>query len=155
MSSNSSKGDQTEIEHLATDSDSSSFARLVDLKIVRASPSYALAEVKISGEKHLNFHGGTHGAVIFAVADHACGLCGNSLGRKAVLVNFNISFFANPKPGSVIQAEARMTHVDEISGSMVIDVRTSKGQPLASCQAVIFFLNPDRSASSAKQKGTA
>ena len=81
-------------------------------------------------------------------------MCGNSLGRKAVLVNFNISFFANPRPGSVIQAEARMTHVDEISGSMVIDVRTSKGQTLARCQAVIFFLNPDRSVSLEKQKGT-
>ena len=101
------------------------------------------------------FHAGTHGAVIFAVADHACGVCGNSLGRKAVLVNFNISFYANPKPGSVIQAEARMTHVDEIRGSMVIDVRTSKGQALARCQAVIFFLNPDRSVSLDKQKGTA
>ena len=101
------------------------------------------------------FNAGTHGAVIFAVADHAWGVCGNSLGRKAVLVNFNISFFANPKPGSVIQAEARMTHVDEIRGSMVIDVRTSKGQALARCQAVIFFLNPDRSVSLDKQKGTA
>ncbi len=154
MTSNAGTGDQTEVEHLATDSDSSPFARLMDLKIVKADPGYALAELKISGEKHLNFHGGTHGAVIFAVADHACGLCGNSLGRKSVLVHSDINLFANPKPGSVIQAEARMTHVDEIKGSMVIDVRTSKGQPLARCQSVVFFLDPDRSVSSVKQKGT-
>jgi acyl-CoA thioesterase len=154
MTSNCSNGDQTEVEHLAADSDSSSFARLMDLKIIKASPGYALAEVRISGEKHLNFHGTTHGAVVFAVADHACGLCGNSLGRKSVLVNSNINFFANPKPGSVIQAEARMTHVDEVRGTMVIDIRTGKGQPLARCQAVVFFLIPDRSASSVKQKAT-
>jgi uncharacterized protein (TIGR00369 family) len=129
-----------EIEKLVDDSDASSFARLMDLKIVKAARGYALATLKISEEKHLNFRGGTHGGVIFALADHACGLCGNSLGRKAILLHSSIHFFANPAPGSMIEAEARMVHEGEKTGSINIDVRASDGQLLANCQFVVYFL---------------
>lgn len=140
MTSNAFKEGSAEIEKIAKDSDSSSFAQLMDLKIVKAARGYALATLKISEEKHLNFRHGTHGAVIFAVADHACGLCGNSLGRKAVLVHLSMNFFANPEIGSVIQAEAKMIHEGEINGTLAIDVSTSDGRPLASCQAIVYFL---------------
>jgi len=131
----------TEIEHIARNADGSTFARLMDLRILKADRGYALAEIKISGEKHLNFHGRTHGAVVFAVADHACGLCGNSLGRKSVLVHSSINLFANPQPGSVVRAEARMVHVDETSGTMTIEVQASDGALLARCQSIVLFLN--------------
>jgi len=93
MISGAFKDNLTEIEKLTKDSDSSSFARLMDLKIVKANLGYALATLKISEEKHLNFHGLTHGAVLFAVADHAFGLCGNSLGRKSVLIHSSMNVF--------------------------------------------------------------
>jgi acyl-CoA thioesterase len=141
MTSDKADGALTEIGHIAKESDSSSFARLMDLKIVRADRGYTLAELKISEEKHLNFRRGTHGAVIFAVADHACGVCGNSMGRNAVLVHSSISMLANPKPGSVVQAEARMVHADETSGTMVIEVQDSDGKPLARGQSIVLFLN--------------
>jgi acyl-CoA thioesterase len=141
MTLNCDKGDLSEIECLSRESDSSSFARLMDLKIIKADRGYALAEITISAEKHLNFRGGTHGAVIFAVADHACGLCGNSLGRKSVLIHSSINLFANPTPGSVVRAEARMVHEDKTSGSMVIDVKTGTGDPLARLQSTVLFFN--------------
>jgi acyl-CoA thioesterase len=105
-----------------------------------ADRGYACATLKISDKKHLNFWGMTHGAVIFAVADHACGACGNSLGRKAVLQNANITYFDNPKPGSVMEAEARMTQESERTGTMIIDVKTSDGHRLARMESVIVFL---------------
>lgn len=141
MSSNHVNDDLAEVDSLARDSDSSAFARLMDLRIVTADRGYALAEVKISPEKHLNFRGGTHGAVIFALADHACGLCGNSLGRKAVLIQASINFFANPEPGSIVRAEARMMHVGKAAGSMIIELQTGTGGPVATCQATILFLD--------------
>jgi acyl-CoA thioesterase len=139
MTSDKTKDGLIEIDQVVEKSDSSSFARLMDLKIIKAERGYALAKLKISGEKHLNFNGTTHGAVIFAVADHACGVCGNSLGRKAVLLHSNIVYFGNPELGSVIEAEARMTHEDEICGSMVIDVKASNGNLLARNQSIIYF----------------
>jgi len=139
MTSDQTKGDSSEIDYLARESDSSSFARLMGLEIVKADRGYALARLKISEEKHLNFRNGTHGAVLFAVADHACGLCGNSLGRKAVLLHSSMNFFSNPEPGSVIEAEAWMRHEDEVNGTMAIDVKTINGKLLARCEAIIRF----------------
>lgn len=130
----------TAIETLVKDSDNSSFIRLMDLKTVKVERGYCLARLRISKDKHLNFHGMTHGAVLFAVADHACGMCGNSLGRKSVLVNSNINMLANPKPGKVVEAEARMIHTDEKKGILNIEVRDSEGTIFANCQSIVYFL---------------
>jgi len=141
MTSNGINGDLSEVASLSRDSDTSSFPAMMDLKIVESHRGYALAEVTISPEKHLNFRGRTHGAVIFAVADHACGVCGNSLGREAVLIHSSINYFASPKPGTVVRAEARMAHVGKTSGTMVIEVKTSDAEPLARLQAIVLFLH--------------
>lgn len=140
MAFKGTKEDPTDIDYLMKESDASSFAELMDLKTAKADRGYALATLKLSDQKHLNFRGMTHGAVIFAVADHACGTCGNSLGRKAVLVHSNIIFLANPEPGSILEAEARMTHEDDRSGTMVIDVKTGSGRLLARSQCIVHFL---------------
>ena len=95
-------------------------------------------------KKHVNFHGSTHGAVIFAVADHACGICGNSLGRKAVLVNMSVNYIANPDLGSIIEAEARMIHEGKKTGTMLISIKDSDGKLLAHCQATVYFLPVSR-----------
>jgi len=128
------------IEALVKGSDHSSFVRLMDLKTAKVEPGYCLARLTISEDKHLNFHGMTHGAVLFAVADHACGLCGNSLGRKSVLVNSSINLLANPKPGEVVESEARMIHTDEKKGIMNIEVKDSEGKIFARCQSIVYFL---------------
>jgi acyl-CoA thioesterase len=142
MGSDSLSGDRSEIEEIAAASDASSFAQLMGMKIVEAGRGYALARMEISEEKHLNFNGLTHGAVIFAIADHACGLCGNSMGVKGVLVHASITFLANPKIGAVVTAEARMTHTEEDRGVLHIDVQTSEGERLAQFQATVLFLKP-------------
>lgn len=135
-------GHSSEIESIAAASDASSFAKLLGLEIVQADRGYALARLEITENKHLNFNGMTHGAVIFAIADHACGLCGSSLGVKGVLVHASITFFANPRVGAIVTAEARMTHMDEARGAMDIDVQATDGERLAKFQATVLFLKP-------------
>lgn len=139
MASDSIEKISADLERLAEESDSSPLARLLELKIVKADRGYALTNLKISEEKHLNFRGATHGAVIFALADHACAICGNSLGRKAVLLHSSINFFANPAPGSVIEAEAEMTHEGQETGSMNIEVKSADGRLLAKGQFIVYF----------------
>ena len=137
----SAGNNRSEIEKLANDSDSSSFAQLLGLKMIEARRGYALSSLRLSEKKHVNFHGGTHGAAIFAVADHACGVCGNSLGRKAVLVNSTMNYIANPVLESTVEAEARMIHEGNKSGTMLISVKDSDGKLLAHCQATVYFLS--------------
>ena len=131
----------SDVERLANDSDASSFAQLLGLKTIEAHRGYALSSLRLSEKKHVNFHGGTHGAAIFAVADHACGVCGNSLGRKAVLVNSSMNYIANPVLGSIVEAEARMIHEGNKSGTMLVSVKDSDGNLLAHCQATVYFLS--------------
>lgn len=138
--SNGNEDKATTIETLVEASDNSSFVKLMDLKTAKVERGYCLARLTISEERHLNFNGMTHGAVLFAVADHACGLCGNSLGRKAVLINSNINMVANPKPGVVVEAEARMIHTGEKIGILNIDVKDREGKIFAKCHSIVYFL---------------
>ena len=131
----------SEVEKLANDSDSSSFAQLLGLKTIDAHRGYALTSLRLSEKKHVNFQGGTHGAAIFAVADHACGVCGNSLGRKAVLLNLSMNYIAGPALRTTIEAEARMIHEGNKTGTMLVSVKDSHGKLLAHCQATIYFLS--------------
>jgi acyl-CoA thioesterase len=140
MTARDTEGKSSHIEKLVADSDASSFAKLLGLETVEARRGLAISRLRLSEEKHVNFHGGTHGAVLFAVADHACGICGNSLGRKAVLLNLSMNYTASPALGTTIEAEARMIHEGNKTGTMVISVRDSDGKMLAHCQTSVYFL---------------
>ncbi|MBW1819756.1 MAG: PaaI family thioesterase [Deltaproteobacteria bacterium] len=131
----------SDVERLVADSDSSSFAKLLGLKTIEAHRGYAVSSLKLSKKKHVNFQGGTHGAVLFAVADHACGICGNSMERKAVLLNLSMNYVSSPALGSIIEAEARMVHEGKTTGTMVISVKDRDGKLLAHCQTTIYFLS--------------
>ena len=141
MVSNSSEIQPAEIEKMARASDAASFARLLGIKTMRAERGYALTSMTLSQEKHLNFLGLTHGAVLFALADHACSICGNSLGRKAVLIQSSMHFLSNPRPGNTIEAEARMLDTSEMAGILDIVVREASEKILARCQSIVYFMD--------------
>ena len=143
MLSNSSEIQPAEIEKMARASDAASFASLLGMKTMRADRGYALTSMTLSQEKHLNFLGLTHGAVLFALADHACSICGNSLGPKAVLIQSSINFLSNPRPGNTIEAEARMVDENETAGILDIVVRDANEKILVRCQSIVLFMDPD------------
>ncbi len=57
-----------------------------------------------------NFHGTTHGAVVFAVSDMAFAAACNSHGRVAVALNVSICFLRPSFAGDRLVAEAREVH---------------------------------------------
>ncbi len=130
----------SEIEKMARASDSASFSRLIGMRTIRVERGYALTSMTVSEEKHMNFLGLTHGAVLFALADHACSVCGNSLGRKAVLIQSNMNLFANTRPGTTIEAEAKILAESEVAGTLDIVIREKGAKMLARCQSIVFFV---------------
>jgi acyl-coenzyme A thioesterase PaaI-like protein len=56
----------------------------------------------------------------------------------------NINYIANPDLSLVIEAEARMLHEGNKTGTMLINVQDSGGKLLAHCQATIYFLSVSR-----------
>ena len=141
MAVSESAFDQGNPQSVAQAADECSFARLLDLRIEKVERGHALASLKVSAEKHLNKYGYTHGGALFAVADHAGSVCGNSLGRKAVVIQSNMSFFNNPSIGSTVLAEARVTHEGKRTGGLEIDLTTEDGVYLAHFTAVIYFFS--------------
>ena len=140
MTTNNSEIQLSEIERMAKESDSASFSRLMGMKTIRAERGYALTAMTVSPEKHMNFLGLTHGAVLFALADHACSVCSNSLGRKAVLIQSSMNLFSNTRPGTTIEAEAKILAESEVAGTLDIVIREKDAKMLASCQSTVFFV---------------
>jgi len=130
--------DSGDPESIARKTDASSFARLMEMRITRVDRGYALAVFTVS-DKHTNMYGLTHGAALYSLADHACSVCGNSLGKKAMMIQSTMSFFKNPPPGTLVEAEARMVHEGGRTGCLNIDLRTAEGDYIARFQAMIYF----------------
>ena len=140
MTTNNSELPFSEIEKMARSSDSASFSRLMGMRTIRVERGYALTSMTVKKEKHMNFLGLTHGAVLFALADHACSVCGNSLGRKAVLIQTNMNLFSNTRPGTTIEAEAKILAETEVAGTLDIVIREKDAKTLARCQSIVFFV---------------
>ncbi len=106
------------------------FAALLGARVEIVAPGESRVSLTVTDEM-VNFHGMTHGAVIFAVSDMAFAAAANSYGQTAVALNANISFLKATKAGSQLVAEAKQRHaggpialyeitvVDQQSGELV------------------------------------
>ena len=84
----------------------SAFAKRMGIEVVELREGYARA-VKMIHEEDTNPLGRAHGAVLFAVADTACGSAACSYGKKAVTLNSTYNFLRGGAVGDLITAEAR------------------------------------------------
>lgn len=87
----------------------------------------------------VNFHGLTHGGLIFALADMAFAAAGNSHGQKAVALNANITFLKPSRPGDRLVAEARELQAGGRTAVYEITVREAGSETLLACkQATVY-----------------
>lgn len=135
--------DITDLKELKKAADGSPFARMMGLATTRLERGRAEARMTVS-EDHLNLHGGTHGAVLYALADHVCSLVGNSLGRRAVMTQSSTSFFGNPDPGQTITASGRIQVEGRSLGYLEVEVSGPGGRKLLFFTANFFFLDRDK-----------
>ena len=61
-------------------------------------------------ENMTNFHGTTHGGIIFSISDMAFAAACNSHGKVAVALNVSICFLKPSFPGDRLVAEAKEEH---------------------------------------------
>jgi acyl-CoA thioesterase len=106
------------------------FAAFLGARVEIVAPGHSRATLTVT-EEMANFHGITHGSVVFALGDLAFAAAGNSRGQTAVALNVSISFLKATKPGAQLVAEAKEQHeggrtalyeitvVDQGSGELV------------------------------------
>jgi acyl-CoA thioesterase len=87
----------------------------------------------------LNFHGMTHGGVIFALGDIAFAAASNSHGQTAVALNVAISYLKASRAGDRLVAEAVEQHTSGPTALYDITIRDDRtGELVAKSQDLVY-----------------
>lgn len=85
------------------------FARHLGATIEIVAPGHSRVLLTVT-DVMTNFHGTTHGGIIFAISDMAFAAACNSHGRVAVALNVSICYLKPSFPGDRLKAEAMEIH---------------------------------------------
>lgn len=85
------------------------FAQYLGAAVEIVKPGHSRVSLTIT-DKMTNFHGTTHGGIIFSISDIAFAAACNSHGRVAVAMNVSICFLKPSYPGDRLVAEAKEDH---------------------------------------------
>ncbi len=88
-------------EHIQQDA----FAKSLGASVKVVKPGHSRVFLTIT-EKMTNFHGTTHGGIIFSIGDMAFAAACNSHGKVAVALNVSICYLKPSFPGDQLVAEA-------------------------------------------------
>jgi acyl-CoA thioesterase len=86
------------------------FANYLDARVNIVGPGHSRVSLAVK-EEMANFHGLTHGSIIFALGDIAFAAASNSHGQTALALNVGITFLKASKPGDRLVAEAKEVHL--------------------------------------------
>lgn len=120
--------------------DADAFARRLGIELLALGPGYSKMAMRVTDDM-VNFHGTTHGAAIFALADAAFAAAGNSRGRMSLALHVAINYLAATEPGETLYAEAREEYVGRRTALYRLTVTDARGHLIASCQALAYQKN--------------
>lgn len=129
-----------ETRHAAIDAhiQNDAFARFLGAEVTLLALGHSRAALTVT-EQMTNFHGSTHGGVIFALGDMAFAAASNSRGQVAVAMNVSICFLNPSKVGDRLVAEARECHLGGRTGLYEITVvETTSGALIARSQDLVY-----------------
>jgi len=86
------------------------FAARLGATVEQIQPGHSRVSLRVTGDMN-NFHGMTHGGVVFSLADIAFAAASNSHGQTALALHVNLSFLRASKPGDQLTAEAKEQHL--------------------------------------------
>jgi acyl-CoA thioesterase len=81
------------------------FANYLGARVEIVKPGHSRVFLTIDGNM-ANFHGTTHGGIVFSIGDMAFAAACNSHGRSAVALNVSICYLKPSYPGDSLMAEA-------------------------------------------------
>lgn len=114
------------------------FLASIGVRLELVEEGSARASVDVT-EEMLNFHGMTHGGLVFSLADAALAAASNSRGQLAVALQIGISFLKATKAGVRLVAEAREVHAAGPTALYELEVREAGSNELvARAQATAY-----------------
>ncbi|MCA9994410.1 MAG: hotdog fold thioesterase [Anaerolineales bacterium] len=128
------KKDERILAHIEQDT----FANWLGTRIEELRTGYSRVSLTIQPTM-TNFHGTTHGGVVFGLADVAFAAASNSRGQTAVALNMTISYLQATSVGDQLVAEAQEQHQGGPIALYDITVtRQPGGEPVAKLQAMVY-----------------
>ena len=114
------------------------FARFLGAEVQIVAPGHSRVSLTVT-DQMTNFHGITHGGLVFALGDLAFAAASNSRGQMAVALNVSICFLNPSKTGDRLVAEARECHLGGRTGLYEITVTEDKtGTLIARSQDLVY-----------------
>ena len=114
------------------------FANWLGATIETIEPGYAKVTLTVT-EAMLNFHGMTHGGLVFALGDIAFAAASNSHGQTALALNVAINFLRPTGAGDHLVAEAKEVQLGGATALYDILVTEQNSQRLiAKSQATVY-----------------
>ena len=114
------------------------FARFLGANVEVLKPGHSRVTLTITDDM-VNFHGITHGGVIFALGDMAFAAASNSSGQTAVALNVAINFLKATNSGDRIVAEAEEQTASGPIALYDITIRDDRtGELVAKSQDLVY-----------------
>jgi len=114
------------------------FARFLGANVEVLKPGHSRVTLTITDDM-VNFHGTTHGGVIFALGDMAFAAASNSSGQTAVALNVAINFLKATNSGDRIVAEAAEQTASGPIALYDITIRDDRtGELIAKSQDLVY-----------------
>lgn len=132
------------VHHIRQDA----YAAFLGATVEEIRPGYSRVALTVTAEM-LNFHGITHGGLIFSLGDIAFAAASNSHGQTAVALSITISFMRAGGAGDHLIAECQERDVNGPIGLYDITVTdTATGAIISESQATVYrkrewFVPPD------------
>jgi acyl-CoA thioesterase len=115
-----------------------SFASWLGATIETIEPGYSRVSLVVTASM-LNFHGMTHGGLVFSLGDIAFAAASNSHGQTALALNVAVSFLRPTGVGDHLVAEAKEIHLGGATALYDIVVTEQNSQQLvAKSQATVY-----------------
>jgi len=112
--------------------------RFIGIDIYEIGEGFAKGRLTIR-EEHTNIFGNIHGGILFTLADHVGGACGNTLGKKAVLVESSIQYMKGALEKETVFAEAVLTYKGARIGRIDVNIYKDNRELMAVAHQVFYI----------------
>lgn len=114
------------------------YAQSFGISLVEVGEDFVKVGMTIT-EEQTNFHGATHGGVVFSLADCAFSLYANSYEPDASAIDTHMVFSAGTKPGDQLTATATEVHRGRTLATYRVVVLRSDGRVVGHFTGTVFI----------------
>lgn len=113
-------------------------ARHLGIEILEVEQDFARVAIEVKPE-YMNALGRAHGIIVYALADQALAVAGNSGGDSALLLESKINFLNGVPVGTRLEAVARPVEKKRTIGLWNVEIRSQEdGLLVATCQGMSY-----------------